>query len=383
MINLLFGVVTASFLAMSVGALFHLRWARRLPALRHLPPEPAPAPRCSVVLAANNEEARIEKTVRLLLTQSGVEVEVIVVDDRSTDRTSEILQCLTRDDARVRAVRVEALPEGWLGKCHACHVGASMAKAEWILFTDADCWLKPDVLARALRAASREKVEHVTLTAGVAVEALPARAWHLAFLISLANWFSAVNRDKPKAHFGMGAFNLIQTAMYQRCGGYQALRLTVLDDVRLGLLVRRAGGKTRAFIGGNDVECHWGSSVRGMIKLMEKNYFAAIDYRTGFAVGGAIVVLLLTSLTIAGPFTVTWAGIAAPLAWFSLALPAGVCARRLGWRIAAALVTPLIFPVVFYAFLNSAAVTIRQGGVRWRGTFYSLDQLREGSVKPD
>jgi hypothetical protein len=258
-----------------------------------------------------------------------------------------------------------------------------MARAEWILFTDADCWLKPDVLARALRVASREKVEHVTLTAGVAVDALPARAWHLAFLISLANWFSAVNRDKPKAHFGMGAFNLIQTAMYQRCGGYQALRLTVLDDVRLGLLVRRAGGKTRAFIGGNDVECHWGSSVRGMIKLMEKNYFAAIDYRTGFAVGGAIVVLLLTSLTIAGPFTVTWAGIAAPLAWFSLALPAGVCARRLGWRIAAALVTPLIFPVVFYAFLNSAAVTIRQGGVRWRGTFYSLDQLREGSVKPD
>jgi glycosyltransferase involved in cell wall biosynthesis len=382
MMNLLFGAVAALFLAMSLGALIHLRWARRLPALRDLPTSPdEEIMRCSAVLAAHNEQARIERTVRLLLAQSGVEVEVIVVDDRSTDRTSEILESLARDDGRVRAVRIETLPEGWLGKCHACHVGASLAKAEWILFTDADCWLKPDVLARALRVASHEKVEHVALTAGVAADAIPARAWHLAFLISLANWFSAVNRDKPKAHFGMGAFNLIQTAMYRRSGGYQALRLTVLDDVRLGLLVRRAGGKTRAFIGGNDVECHWGNSARAMIKLMEKNYFAALDYRTGVAVGAGIVVSLLAVLTIAGPFTRTWAGMALPIAWLTLALPACVCARRLGWRITAALATPFIFPLLLYALLNSAAVTIRQGGVRWRESFYSLDQLRAGDVK--
>ena len=125
-----------------------------------------------------------------------VAVEVIVVDDRSTDRTGDILRRLASEDPRVQARRVESLPEGWLGKCHACHVGASAATGEWILFTDADCWLKPDVIARALRVADREEADHITLTPGVAAETLGARAWHLAFLTRLASWISGVNRDR-------------------------------------------------------------------------------------------------------------------------------------------------------------------------------------------
>ena len=107
--------------------------------------------RCSVIVAARDEEARLEDTVRHLLAQRGVAVEVIVVDDRSQDRTGDILRRLASEDARVQPRRVDVLPDGWLGKCHACHLGASAATGEWILFTDADCWLKPDVIARALR----------------------------------------------------------------------------------------------------------------------------------------------------------------------------------------------------------------------------------------
>ena len=107
----------------------------------------------------------------------------------------------------MRATRVEHLPEGWLGKSHACHVGASVATGDWLLFTDADCWLKPDVIARALRVAARDAADHITLTPGVAAETLGAQAWHLAFLGSLANWMSGVNRDRPGAHLGIGAFN--------------------------------------------------------------------------------------------------------------------------------------------------------------------------------
>src|SRR5438067_710105 len=109
--NLLFGGLTALFLAMSVAALFHLRWARRLPAWRDLPAGPdAQKARCSVVIAARNEEARLERTIRLLLAQSGVELEIIIVDDRSTDRTGEIVERFAKEDARVRSTRVETLP---------------------------------------------------------------------------------------------------------------------------------------------------------------------------------------------------------------------------------------------------------------------------------
>jgi glycosyltransferase involved in cell wall biosynthesis len=410
----LFGSVAAFFVAMTCIALFHLRWAQRLPSLKGFAPTlRVNGPnqntlRCSVIVAARDEEARIENTLRHLLAQRGVEVEVIVVDDRSTDQTTEILRRLAAEDARVQLKRVEVLPDGWLGKCHACHVGASAATGDWILFTDADCWLKPDVIARALRVAERDGADHITLTPGIhgtprvpPVEngirspltevprtapqdepaSLGALAWHLAFLTSLANWFSGVNRDRPKAYLGIGAFNLVRASAYRQCGGYEALRLTVVDDVKFGLLLRRAGKRTRAFIGGDDVQCHWGTTVRSMIKIMEKNYFAAIDFRLWVVLAGALFVLLVLCAVVVGPFTGTMTGLAAGLAPLTLMAPAGILARRLSWPLRSAVLTPFIYPVLWYAMLNSTVVALRHGGIRWRNTFYALEKLRAGTVR--
>jgi cellulose synthase/poly-beta-1,6-N-acetylglucosamine synthase-like glycosyltransferase len=375
----------AAFAGVTVATLRHQRWARRLPPLDSLPASAgdmaATAVRCSVIVAARDEDARLEATVRHLLDQRHVTIEAIVVDDRSTDATGDILRRLASQDARVRSLRVEHLPEGWLGKAHACHVGASVATGAWLLFTDADCWLKPDVIARALRVAARETADHITLTPRVDAATLGARAWHLAFLGSLASWISGVNRDRPGAHLGIGAFNLVRTSAYHACGGYDALRLTIVDDVRLGLLLHRAGRRTRAFLGGADVECHWGTTVRHMIKIMEKNYFAAVDFRVVPVVAGAIVMTLLFGTSLIGLWTGTAAGIAAGVAPWSMAVPAAIFARRLGWSPASAAITPLLYPVLFFAVVNSAIVTLRQGGVRWRETFYPLDALRKGNVR--
>jgi Glycosyl transferase family 2 len=385
-ITIAFITTVAFFVGSTLATLRHQRWARRLPALEELPAPagldglPTSAVRCSVIVAARDEEVRLEATVGHLLAQQHVALEVIVVDDRSTDATGDILRRLASEDTRVRATRVEHLPDGWLGKCHACHVGASLATGDWLLFTDADCWLQPDVIARALRVAARDAADHITLTPGVAAETLGAKAWHLAFLGSLANWMSGVNRDRPGAHLGIGAFNLVSRSAYRGCGGYEALRLTIVDDIKLGLLLHRAGRRTRAFLGGPDVECHWGTTVPRMIKIMEKNYFAAVDFRIAPVVMGAIVFTLILGTCILGLWTRSAAGIAAGLAPWSLALPAAIFARRLGWSPASAAITPLLYPVLFFAVVNSAVVTLRQGGVRWRDTFYSLGTLRRGNV---
>lgn len=250
--TLLFGGTAALFLAMTIAMLQQLRWVKRLPALDTFAATESRL-RCSVVIAARDEEARIEQTVRHLLAQRGVELEIIVVDDRSADGTGEILWRLAKGDARLRVKRVDVLPEDWLGKCHACHVGASAATGDWILFTDADCWLKPDVIARALAVAERDEADHVTMAAGTVLSSPAARAWYLLFLTSLGGWFSNVNRDRPKSHVGIGAFNLVRATAYRQCGGYEALRLTVVDDIKLGLLLSRAGKRTRAFLGADDV----------------------------------------------------------------------------------------------------------------------------------
>ena len=117
-------------------------------------------------------EERIEATVRRLLGQSGVRVEVIVVDDRSRDRTGEILRKLADEDSRVRFVRVEVLPEGWAGKVPRLPSRRRNGRREWILFTDGDSWLQPDLIQRALLVARLEKVEHITMTMGVEPETL-------------------------------------------------------------------------------------------------------------------------------------------------------------------------------------------------------------------
>ena len=383
--KIFFAVAAVCWLGMCVGALYHLRWARRLPALVELSrareTQESRDVRCSVVIAARDEAARIEATCRRLLAQTGVAIELIVVDDRSTDGTSEILRRLAAEDSRVRTERVDVLPDGWLGKCYACHRGASAAAGEWLLFTDADSWLKPDLIVRALRVAERERVDHVTLTMGVTPATLAGRAWHIGFVMSLSTYFSRANRDLPDGHIGMGAFNLVRASAYRACGGYEALRMTVLDDVRLGLLLRRAGSRTRGFIGGDDMDCDWGVSARRMIHHMEKNYFAAADFRVAAALFLSFGNTALWLAGIVGPFTGTRAGIAAGLGLFSLILPANVVARRLGWSLLTAIATPLYLPLMFYAILRSTILTLRQDGIYWRDTFYPLAALREGRVR--
>jgi glycosyltransferase involved in cell wall biosynthesis len=386
--TLIFGGTTALFLSLTLAALWHLRWVRRLPPLETLTSttglalsSPSDGVRCSVVIAARNEEARIEGTVRRLLAQDGVEAEFLIVDDRSTDGTGEILRQLAKEDARVKWKRVDVLPDGWLGKCHACHAGASAATGDWILFTDADCWFKPDVIARAVRLAQREGADHVVISPGMDLKSPGARAWQLLFLTCVSSWFSGVNRDRPKSHIGSGAFNLVRAAAYRQCGGYEALRLTVLDDVKLGLLLVRAGKRTRAYLGGNDVECHWGTTVRSMVKLIEKNHFAALDFRLGLALAVGVALMLLFALFVLCLISGTAAGLAAALSSLTLILPAGILARRVGWPWPCAVLAPFLAPVLLYSLLNSTWVTLRQGGVRWRDTFYSLETLRAGTVR--
>jgi glycosyltransferase involved in cell wall biosynthesis len=386
-VTLVFGGSAVVCAGMALVSGWHLRWVRRLPPLAALPkadagvPSDTPSPPCSIVIAARNEEGRIEQTVRRLLAQQGVEIELIVVDDRSTDETSPILQRLTKEDSRLRVIRIDQLPDGWLGKCHACHIGASTATGGWILFTDADCWSKPDMIDRAIRLANSEGVDHVTLTSGVSSTSLGLRAAHLAFVLSIANWFSGVNRDRPRAYMGIGAFNLVRAAAYRQCGGYNALRLTVLDDVKLGLLLRRAGKRTRAFIAGDDVECHWGDSIGSMIKVMEKNYFAMLEFRLWLALLVSGFVVFLMGAVVLGLIAQTALGLLAAASSLLLVVPAAILARRLGWSWHTALGVPFVMPVFLCALVNSTVVTLRQGGVRWRDTLYSLETLRAGGVR--
>lgn len=339
----------------------------------------------SAIMAVRDEVDRVEATVRRLLAQRGVNLELIVVDDRSGDGTNAVLSRLVPEFERLTVVRVDQLPEGWLGKCHALAAGAQHASGRWFLFVDGDIWLANDAVGRAVACAVAGRVDHVSLTPRLEPQdsrlSLAAKACLLAIHLPMGLVFALVNRDWPRVFAGVGAFNLVRADLYREFGGYERLKLEVADDMKLGLLVRRQGGRTRMMLGEDAVESHWASTARQIVKALEKNGFSAMNYRVSKAIFVTLPMAAAWLGAVIGPLTGTRAGLAAGLGLAAIIVPAAVQARLMRWPFWLALGVPVSLWFIPVALWNSIVVTLRQGGVRWRDTFYPLAALREGQVK--
>jgi hypothetical protein len=371
----------------AAAGLAGLRALARVPLLPPLPapPElPAPPPRrrrTSVIVPARDEAERIEGTLRRLLAQQHVELEIVVVDDRSRDATARIVERVALEDPRVRLVRVAELPPGWLGKTNACERGARASSGEWLLFTDGDIHLGPDVLARALAHAQRERADHVVLGPAIDGQSFAARAATAAFGATMLPLLAAANGEGKHGGIGIGAFNLVRRSAWEALGGHQRLRLEVVDDIGLGKLLARAGYRTRAAFAGHEVVADWARTLRGVPRALEKNMFAQLDYSVAKALVFSIAALLFWLAPFVGALVGGWAGWAAFAAMFCT-VPASIAGARVtGSGLLPALCSPLFFFALPWATLNSTFVTLARGGVRWRDTFHPLAELRAAKVR--
>ncbi len=382
----LLATVSFVWLSLAIATLLGLR------SLRDAPREPVRAddePSCSIVFAARDEAERIEQTVRRALAQRGVRLQVIAVDDRSTDDTPAILARLANDDNRFVSVRIDQLPEGWLGKCHALHEGAKHATGEWLLFIDADTWLEPGAAAAGIALAQRHNAGHVCLAPAMASTTLPGRATLIAGTCLLAVRALGVHSRLLPGYMGVGAYNLIAAHTYRSFGGHEPLRMDILDDVRLALLANRAGARTRVAFAPELVEVEWAGSARGFVRLLAKNAFATQRYSAVmtalFTIAATIsLVTPLASIPIAllveNP-ALRAAALACVVSYLAGIIPAACISRRFDWGVAGAVLAPLGYWIVLLAGVNSAARTLRNGGVSWRETFYPIADLRKGLVR--
>ena len=343
----------------------------------------AEPPRVSVVVAARNERARIEQTVRGLLEQEGVDLELIIVDDRSDDGTRDILRRLAAEEPRLQLVTVDRLPAGWLGKCHACSRGAAMVSGEWILFTDADVHMWPDLVVRAVATARQQRADHLTLLPSVVCTGVLAQGALLAHALGLVLYVSPerINADRGKRALGVGAFNLVRAESYRAIGGHEPLRMEVIDDVKLGLLLRRAGFRQRVYSGLDEIEADWAQNVGQIIKASEKNWFAGMNYSLAKSAALLVYVPCLWLAAVLGPVLYPPLGWAALVGLLSLIVPAWALARQFRWPWYAAALAPLGLLVFVASGVHSVTKTLLQGGIRWRDTFYPLSQLRAGLVR--
>lgn len=361
---------------LAVGAYSLREFPGTLQPVTHQPP-------VSIVVAARDEAAAIEKAMRSLLALDYPALELIAVDDRSADSTGAILDRLATEDARLKVLHVRELPSGWLGKNHALALGAGEATGELILFADADVEFAPTVLRDAVAVLEGEQLDHLALAPGLR---LPG-AWLAAcvayfgrqFYIFLRPWRA---RDpRSSAYIGVGAFNLVRASAYRAVGGHERIALRPDDDLKLGKLLKLARFRQDLRHAPDALSVQWYGSVGEFVRGLEKNVLASLDYHGLLGLAGLAALFSLEALPwillATGDSPVRWTALAA------IAVVVGTLAAALREARAplyAALLAPAAAAVFVYAFARSILLTYARGGIVWRGTFYPLAELRKNEV---
>jgi len=347
---------------------------------------PAVPPRVSIIVPACNEEEDIEQCLRGLLAVDYENYEVIAVNDRSTDRTGEIMEKVAASPAAhgcLKIVHVNELPSGWLGKTHAMWSAGLQATGEWLLFTDADVLFKPDVLRRALSYAESEQADHVVVFPLIIMKR-PGEKMMIAFFQTLFTFGHRpwrVADPNTDDHMGVGAFNMVRRTAYEIVGTYKALRMEVLDDMKLGKVIKKAGLRQRNVFGEDLISVRWAKGAMGVVDNLTKNFFAVLSFQWWRTVASAFGLFFLNLW----PFIGLW------LAHGWVRLPYAIALGSmfliyLGMSLRSS-IPPYYFvlhpvsTVLFeYTLLRSMFLTLRNDGVTWRGTKYPLEELRKGMV---
>ncbi len=337
----------------------------------------------SVIFAARDEAEKLPAALASLLELTYPRYEVIAVNDRSSDATSDILNQFARTSNRLRVIDIHELPAGWLGKTHALDAGVKASSGEWLVFTDADVHFDPDVLSRALGLAEEHRWDYLTLFSGVDMRGVWETAaisyFTLIFLFGNSVW--SVNDPRSPSYVGVGAFQLVRRTAYDAAGGHRRLALEVIDDMKLGKIIKVAGFRSGVAVGIDEVRLRWHTGLGNVIRGVTKNMFAAMHFNIFFALAAALGQILVCIVPWFGViFATGWARLFAALALGALLTIQGASLRAARKSPLFAITQPVGAALFAWMILRSAIVTLRRGGITWRGTFYPLAELRKGAV---
>ena len=377
-------IVEAAFGMRHVADIARPEWDPR-------PAAPNGEPGVSIIVPARNEEESIRETLAQLLALDYSNYEIIAVNDRSTDRTGQIMEEVAASSRSVglpklvllKVIHISELPPGWLGKTHAMWMAGQQASGEWLLFTDADVIFKPDSLRRAVAYANAERAGHVVLFPRMIMkgpgERMMIAFFQMLFVFGHRPW--RVADPKARDHMGVGAFNLVRRTVYEAVGTYRALRMEVIDDMKLGKVIKNAGFAQRNVFGEDLISLHWAKGAFGIVNTLTKNFFALLSFQCWRTV---LTVVGLGCLNL-GPFIGIWLAQGWARVPYAVALGSLFAIYCGIWFRSA--VPPYYFflhPVgtslFMYILLRSMLHALWNEGIVWRGTKYSLEELRKGMV---
>ncbi len=339
-------------------------------------------PALSILVPACNEAATLERAMQSLLALDYPNLEIIAVDDRSTDGTGALLERLAAACPRLRVLHISSLPSGWLGKNHALHVASQEATGDWLLFTDADVVYAPDALLRAVTYAERVGADHLVVSPRIETRDFWERlfASYFGLMLSFRSRVWDVSDPRRSAYFGFGAFNMVRASAYRTFGGHGALAMEVADDTKLGKVVKRNGFRTELLDGSDLLSVRWVVGFDGVMNCLTKNAFAGFDFKT------SRMLLAILGMLLTGFYPLIVLLLPSPCRWLAVGVLLGMVSgarafRRISQAGAAyGLAYPLATLLLVYIILHSSWLACRQKGIFWRGTLYSLEELKKGVV---
>ena len=377
------GMLCAVWLAQAALVFVHLAELRTLADLH--PDAPPAWPRVSAIVPSRNQADELPHALGTRLAEDYPDLEVVVVDDRSSDATASVLATMAAQDVRLRPIRIEDLPARWLGKVHALARGADAATGEWLLVSDADIEIAPGTLRRAVAVCVADGLDFLTLVpefrsrSGVVDVLLAVFTRAFSTFVSPA----AVRNPHSAAAAGSGAFMLLRRSAYARTPGFEWLRMETADDMALGLMMKQSGARCELMNGRGSARVSIYDSLGEFHRGVEKNAGSLIG--VPFAVTALLIAL--AACVELSPIVAIAFGVGAGVPWLvacgvgaaALATACTVAAstRNTG-RVMPALAWPAGWLLVASGILRAAWLARRRGGVVWRDTFYPRADLLEG-----
>ncbi|WP_184551014.1 glycosyltransferase [Mucilaginibacter sp. FT3.2] len=334
-------------------------------------------PSLVIIIPVRNEEEDLEKALSSICHINYQNHRVIVVNDRSTDRTAQILLGFAARYPQLSVTTLTSLPDGWLGKNNALYRGYLDSTEEWILFADADIVFHPDAINKAVGYAVQNKLDHLSILPELVSPSAILNSVFATFSIMLMIHMKPWDAKKPKskAFVGIGAFNLVRRTAYEQMGTHTRIRLRPDDDLRLGMLIKAEGLRQDILAGSGYVCLEWYKNLKQFGNGILKNSFAIANYQLVQSIGNAIGIL--TSVALPMPvmfiFGTTEIRLMACVVLLFHVLYMAVVLPNKWWY---AFVIPFAGFYMVWFTLKSALLTLKQGGIYWRDSFYPLNVLK-------
>lgn len=345
--------------------------------------------RVSIIMAAKDEEASIATSVRGLLAQDYRDAELIVVDDRSGDRTPELLRALAAESGGAcQVLSVAQLPDGWAGKCHAIQQAIPLATGDWLCFTDADCRIAPNALSLVLEHACTNGLDFVSMIPELDAPTLWERFIQPVCVLALLSWTRPQHVPNPQSNaaHANGAFMLIRRHCYQALGGHASVRADLNEDVRLAQRAKRAGFRLGVISSVGLCQTRMYDSARRMWQGWTRIFYGCADspaqiVRTAIwlaIIGIAPVLIFAGALTAASTAQRPIAWSLAAAAWGSVLIMQHLAVRRVYRHIrvesgARGFIIGVAVTVVI--LLNAVIKRMGWSDITWRGTTYGRPQV--------